>query len=211
MPTLRHLIAASRTAEELEQFDEFSPSDVDIKLITETGVEVLKVIPPTPGACVLMSAVHATLLENRLSGPAFVVAGSLSVADTPVFGNAEPPANLNAVFNDHNLSWDGHCWIAVADLIVDVSVFRTAYSPQSPPALKDHVIAEFGAGRGLMVAKPTGTGKLVYAPQYVLTQDQTDALFRGARAMFGGEARANGRRAGNLWRMVDGMAKRYLG
>jgi hypothetical protein len=150
MPALRDLIAASRTAEKLEQFDHFLPSDADMKLIAETGLEVLKIIPPTPGACVMMSAVHATLLENRLSGPAFVVAGSLSVADTPVFDNAEASGNLNAVFNDHNLSWDGHCWLAIGDLIVDTSVFRAAYSRQSPPALRDHVIAEFGTGRGLM-------------------------------------------------------------
>jgi hypothetical protein len=171
----------------LERFERFSPSDADMTQVAETGREVLRHIRPVPGACVLMSAVLATLLEDKLSGPVFAVAGSLAVGNALVFGSAAPLGELKSILSQNNLSWDGHCWLVVGDWIADVSVFRTAYSEQSPPVLREYVTSEFGPGRGMMIAKPTGTGKLVYTPQYVLTREQTDALFRGARAMFGSE------------------------
>ncbi|MBN8995420.1 MAG: hypothetical protein J0H94_09345 [Rhizobiales bacterium] len=184
---MRALIAASRTAEELERFNRFCPSDADMKYVAETGREVLRHVRPTPGACVLMSAVLATMLEDKLSGPALVVAGSLAVGSTLVFGNAEPPGDIKNAFNQTNLSWDGHCWVSVGEWIADVSVFRTAYSAKSPPFLRDYVVSEFGPGRGMMIAKSAATGRLIYTPQCILTRDQTDALFRGARAMFAPE------------------------
>src|SRR5262249_990295 len=66
-----------------------------------------------------------------------------------------------------------------------VSIFRTAYSAHSPPALARRVVEEFGHGRGLLIctADDAKSAGLHYKPQYVLTEDQITWLFLGARSI----------------------------
>jgi hypothetical protein len=65
---------------------------------------------------------------------------------------------------------------------VDVSLFRTAYSRFSPPALAAHIRREFGEERDLMICKIGDAihSGLRYEAQYVLTQVQVDAVARRA-------------------------------
>jgi hypothetical protein len=78
------------------------------------------------------------------------------------------------------LSWDGHAWLVFGNLLADVSVFRTADSGKGPLAFSAHIHREFGRGKRLMICRTDDTGDLRYVTEYALTQDQMDALCRGA-------------------------------
>ncbi|MGA3307387.1 MAG: hypothetical protein ABSD08_02065 [Xanthobacteraceae bacterium] len=130
----------------------------------------------------IMSALYAVMLEKRFEAKAFVVAGSLYVDDKRIFGE---DSNVDGqTFSKSNPSWDGHGWLAVGDFIADISVGRTARSGKCSPLLTERVIRQFGPNSGLVVCKPTAIENdgLFYRPQYVLVQDQVDALARGAIA-----------------------------
>jgi hypothetical protein len=99
-----------------------------------------------------------------------------------VFGQAADRVDLNDTFGRSNTFWDGHSWLVCGDYIVDISLFRPAYSAHSPPPLARYVRAEFGEGRGLLISK--FESGLRYEPQYVLTSDQVTAVGRGAVKMF---------------------------
>jgi hypothetical protein len=73
-----------------------------------------------------------------------MVAGSLFAGETCVFGKPGHDTDWAQVFGESRTDWDGHCWIVCDDYIVDASVFRTAYSTQSPPALACVVREGFG-------------------------------------------------------------------
>ena len=140
-----------------------------------------------PGACMLMSAAYSMLLEKLELARGYVVAGSLYVSETRIFGEDEP-FDGGERFSQSNLSMDVHAWVLFGDRLVDASIFRTADSKSSHPALREYVQREFGTGRGFMISKmgslPAG---LRYEPQYVLTQDQVDALFLGGRKLITGK------------------------
>jgi hypothetical protein len=89
-----------------------------------------------------------------------------------------------ARFSASNPSWDGHAWVVLGDRLLDPSIFRTAYSRFSPPALASHVRKELGKGRGMLVCPIDKTMEvsLRYEPEYVLTQGQVDGNARGAFA-----------------------------
>jgi hypothetical protein len=67
--------------------------------------------------------------------------------------------------------------------LVDVSVFRTAYSRFSPPALAAHIRKKIGEERDLMICKIGDAAihyGLRYEAQYALMHDQVDAVARRA-------------------------------
>jgi hypothetical protein len=178
---VKELIVDSFGSDAAEAWAGFSPTEGDLLTLKEIGRELLTMFPTMPAACAMMSAVYALRLEKVEAAPAYVVAGSLFVGETRVFGeNGE--INGRTRFSQSNLSWDGHAWIVSGDRLADVSIFRTAYSKFAPPALAAHVEREFGMGKGLFICKTEDAVKsgFRYQPQYVLTQDQVDALGRGA-------------------------------
>lgn len=105
-------------------------------------------------------------------------------ADTRVFGS-DDELDGKSRFSKSDPSWDGHAWIALGDYVADVSLFRTARSGKSLPALASHVATEFGPKAGLMICEERDVEKsgLRYEARYVLTQDQVDGLARGALQM----------------------------
>ena len=86
-------------------------------------------------------------------------------------------------FTGTNLDWDGHCWVIFGNLLGDVSLFRTAYSEASPPALKHKIITEFGEGHGLLISPLESLTQtcIAYDAQYVLTDDEITGLYNSAR------------------------------
>ena len=187
MPDLLHsLIAASFSLAAADEWRQFEPVQDDCDKLASAGFEVLRAFPGrAPGACALMSAVFSVALENKVTRRGYVVAGSLYVGDTRVFGE-DHALDGRARFSQSELSWDGHAWLVFGNLLADVSIFRTADSGKGPPVLSAHIHREFGSGRGLMICRTDDTGDLRYVPEYVLTQDQVDALFRGARRLIVG-------------------------
>jgi hypothetical protein len=184
---MRALIAASFGAQAAYAWAKFEPSQDQLQTLASVGREVLTMFPTMPGACAMMSAVYSLRLEKLGAPAAYVFAGSLFVGDTRVFGD-DGSIDWKTRFSASNPSWDGHAWIVHGNLLADISVFRTAYSKFSPPLLTAHVQQEFGKGKGLMICKMEDAVKsgLRYEPLHVLTQDEVDALGRGARAMVTG-------------------------
>lgn len=148
--------------------------------ISATALDILKVFPPIPGAGALMSAAFAVRLEEILSGPIHIVAGTLSVNGELVLGDRS--AVLPGAFGHAHLDWDGHVWAMVGPYIADVSIFRTAYSRSGPAALSRHIDLVFGPNKGLYVDHWGRTRQLglIYEPGYVLSRDEVNGLMGAA-------------------------------
>ena len=115
---------------------------------------------------------------------AFAVAGELYIGNNRIFGSDTIADTIERDIDGSNPSWDGHFWVAIGSLIVDLSIFRTAYSDGCSPVLKSFVHEQFGSGRGLLVADnemlETDLG-IRYVPHAVLTEEQVSAHFAGIR------------------------------
>ena len=177
---LGKLIARHHGWQAAKAFKAYEMADADRAKVTDCALEVLRAFPPIPGACALMSAAFAVRLEQMLTAPVHVVAGTLAVENEPVFGRrAGIPPDL---FTHGDLDWDGHVWVMVGPYIADISIFRTAYSRAGPARLSRHVDLTFGPNKGLYVDRWRHTRQLGlrYDPQYVLSEREMTGLMRGA-------------------------------
>lgn len=179
------LIESSYSTTEAETALSFRPSEHDAELLMDAGKEVLNLFPNVPGACALMTAMWVAFIRDNTKCPIYAIAGSLLINGIHVFGSTSSTNQIKEAFTCTNLNWDGHCWVIFGNLIGDISLFRTAYSDKSPPALKEKVISKFGEGRGLFIAPLNSLEELgiIYHPQYALTDDEITHLFNGARTI----------------------------
>jgi hypothetical protein len=190
---LRELITASFDALVAEAWSKFTVDEADKLVLEEAARKVLQLFPGRKsGACALMSATYSWAIEKLGTRPAYVAAGSLYIGDNRVFGK-DGEFDGKRLFSESNPDWDGHVWIVYGDWLADVSVFRTA-DAGSPRILSQYVAKTFGRGRGFMACRMEAmeSSGLRYVPQYVLTQDQVDALGRGALAMIDGTGSPSG-------------------
>lgn len=162
-------------------FKAYEMEDADRRALSHCAIDLLKVFPPVPGACALMSAALAVSLERHMKAPIHVVAGTLAVEGQPVFGDRQP-FDGSGVFSTSSPGWDGHVWVMIGPYVVDISIFRTAYSAQGPARLARHIDLTFGPEKGLYVDhwKRTRQVGLSYQPQYVLNADEVTSLMGGA-------------------------------
>ena len=128
-----------------------------------------------------MSGALAVQLEKALAAPVQVVAGTLAVEGVPVLGT-RAPFNGAAVFGQAEPAFAGHVWVMIGATIIDISLFRTAYSAQGPARLARHVDLAFGPGKALLVDDWRHAGKLGlgYEPQYVLGAQEVTRLMGAA-------------------------------
>ena len=86
------------------------------------------------------------------------------------------------LFRTANPDWAGHVWVMIGPYVVDISIFRTAYSRQGPARLARHIDLTFGPDKGLYVDlwKRTQQRGLSYEPQYVLSAEEVTRLMGGA-------------------------------
>lgn len=181
---LRELITASFDATAADTWSKFTVGAADKLVLHEAALKVLKVFPGRiPGQCALMSALYSLALAKLGSQRGYVVAGSLYIGDKRVFGE-DKEFDGRELFSKSDLDWDGHAWVVYGDWLADVSVCRTA-DAGSPRILSKYIANELGKGKGLLACRmaamaPTG---IRYVPQYVLTQDEVDAVGRGALSM----------------------------
>jgi hypothetical protein len=172
MPDVAEMIAQSYSAEAAKAFRAFEPSDADFVALKQAGQDLQVVFKLIPGACVVMSALLMLRLKTLTKAPAYLVAGSLAVGATRVFGDGDAVDGTKA-FGQSNPSWDGHAWVQFGRFIVDTSIFRTAYSSNSPPLLAKHVRATHGEGRGILIGTYEALARddnLIYEP--VCTENQ---------------------------------------
>jgi len=170
-----HGWAAAKAAKSYEM------SESDRAVLTKCGVHMLKVFPPVPGSSALMSAALAVSLEGRLNAPIHLVAGTLAVEGTVVFGD-DTQFDAAKASAAPTPDWHGHVWVMIGAYVVDISIFRTAYSRQGPAILSRHVDLTFGPNKGLYVDVWKRTPRLgfSYEPHYVLSGDEVTELMGGA-------------------------------
>jgi hypothetical protein len=175
------LIAESHGTISAEAYHAFEPSGSDLTDLAEVGRKLLIAFPKLPAACLMMSALYAAGLRAVTKAPVYVVAGSLSIKGERIFGE-DSDIDGSVRFSKSNPSWNGHAWLIFGSRLADVSIFRTAYSRESPPRLAAHVLDEFGVGCGLLICKIDDAVKsgLSYIPEYVLSDEQAASLARGA-------------------------------
>ncbi|WOH59931.1 hypothetical protein [Bradyrhizobium sp. BWC-3-1] len=181
---LRTLITASFDADVAESWSKFTVSEAEKLVLRDAALKVLGLFPGRmAGQCALMSAAYSSVLERLGAQPGYVVAGSLYLGDKRIFGENKK-FDGRELFSKSNLDWNGHTWIVHGDYLADVSVFRTA-DAGTQRLLSKYIEKEYGRGRGFCAWPIAGMDPngLRYVPQYVLTQDQVDALMRGALAM----------------------------
>lgn len=174
-------IAAQHGWAAAKAFKSYEMNEADGAIVSQCAIDVLNIFPPMPGAGALMSAALAVGLESRMNAPVHVVAGTLAVEGVSVFGDRQPFDGAQ-IFSTANPDWDGHVWIMIGPYVVDISIFRTAYSRQGPARLSRHIDLTFGPGKGLYVDlwKRTQHRGLSYEPQYVLSVDEVTRLMGGA-------------------------------
>lgn len=177
-PTIKQLISRGRGVEEAERYELFTleyPQNLG-----NSARELMSNIPPTFGACAMISAMWAAYLKDHFSIPAIVVAGDLKVSGKTIFkckNNLPDPTKSGNIVS---ANWDGHCWIEIDGWIGDLSIFRTAYQIQGASYLKEFIISNFGTGRGALIGlKSDLPTEMKYIPKYVLKESQIDSLVRG--------------------------------
>jgi hypothetical protein len=173
---LGKLIASQHGWAAAKAFKAYEMDEADRAALSRCALDVLAIFPPLPVAGAAMSAALAVGLERVVQAPVHVVAGSLAVEDVPVFADAEP-FDVSALLGP-SPDWHGHVWVMVGPYVVDISIFRSAYSAQGPAALARHVDLNFGPKKGLYVDhwKRTRQQGLAYEPHYVLSAGEVTQL-----------------------------------
>jgi hypothetical protein len=187
MPPIKNIIQLSKLIAQqhgwpaAKAFKSYEMTEADQIALSQCAVALLKMFPAAPNASAMMSAALAVALERHMKGPIHVVAGTLVVEGEPVFGDRQP-FDASALFGAPTPAWNGHAWVMIGDYIVDISIFRTAYSADGPAKLAQHIDLHFGTGKGLYVDqwKRTRRVGLHYEPQYVLSADEVTAQMGAA-------------------------------
>ena len=185
MENVVELIAKSHGQAEADAYRLFTRSPKHAEVLKKAAYDSMLLFPKLAGSCVMMSVVFLTRLKHLHDGPYHVVAGSLKIDGSPVFGMDADNYDWSAAFTGENLSWDGHCWIVCGDLIADVSLLRTANSPKSPPALARKARHSFGTSTGMIAftaSQAAGIG-MEYRAYHVLTNPEIDGLLLGCQAL----------------------------
>lgn len=152
--------------------------------LSEAASRTLESIPSSFGSCVMMSAALVAALDVYYSIPAIAVVGDLRINGFDIFKCKE---NIPMPTQEENLidiKWDGHCWVEVSGIICDLSIFRSAYSVNTPSLLKSFVLSNFGEGRGALLSPfnhiPQG---MVFNPKYVLNEVQINGILAGLNVL----------------------------
>jgi hypothetical protein len=181
---LRELITTSFGAAAADTWSKFTVGEPDKLVLHEAALKVLNVFPGRmPGQCALTSALYSLALEKLGSQRGYVAAGSLYIGDKRVLGE-DKEFDGKQLFSESNFDWNGHAWVVYGNWLADASVCRTA-DAGSPRILSKYIAKELGKGKGLLACRMAAMNQsgIRYVPQYVLTQDQVDAVGRGSLAM----------------------------
>lgn len=178
---LGRLVAGHHGWAAAKAFKSYDMNDGDRAALSQCAVELLKLWPQGSCDSATMSAALAVSLERRMTAPIHVVAGTLTLEGTPLFGDRQPFDGA-AAFGTFPPQWDGHVWVMIGGYVVDISIFRAAYSAQGPARLARHIDLTFGPGKALYVDqwKRTRHVGLAYEPQYVLRAEEVTNLMGAA-------------------------------
>ncbi len=182
------LIQESYSKKDVEEYLSYEATKSDQNTIFQRAKELLGYIPAFPNLCVPMNAALVVMIRDHTNIPIHMVAGTLDLHNQRVFGDYTEIVNWKEEFSKSNLDWAGHCWAVYGDYLVEASLFRTAYAPESPHWLRQMIIQEFGEGRGLMIGKIQDfrDRRLNYKAKYILTDEEITAALALVPLLRGG-------------------------
>lgn len=159
-------VAASHGWNAAKAFKAYRMSDADRAAISRAAVDLLAIFPavsePPSRLGAMMNAALAVSLERAITGPVHVVRGAFGA--------------------DGYIVADDYHWLMVGPYIVDIALFRLAYSADAPAFLAKHVDLAFGPNKALYVDHWSMTRRvgLRYVPDHVLTEAEVTALMGDA-------------------------------
>lgn len=174
-------VAASHGWPAAKAFKSYAWSEADQAGIATCASSLLKVFPQQAGTTGPLSAALAVQLERHLKAPVHLVAGTLSLDGVPVCGDRRP-FDGPGLFGQSNPEWRGHLWVMVGPHVVDVAIFRMAYSADCPSDLARHVLSVFGPDKALYADQWRKSRRLglEYEPQYVLSHEDVTRMMTTA-------------------------------
>ena len=175
---LGKLVALQHGWAAAKAFKAHALSDGEREIVSKNALDLLRALPAGPMPVAQIAAALAVQLEKALSAPVQLVAGTLAVEHVPVL--AAPVPTDDATLLDP--AFAGHAWVMIGETIIDIALFRLAYSAQGPARLARHVDLAFGPGKALFVDgwKHAARLGLGYRPQCVPGTDTVTQLMGGA-------------------------------
>jgi hypothetical protein len=171
------LIEASYSTAHAEQFQRSIVTSDHINKISKSCKQILDIFPYQPFCCAYMSALLVDFAKQE-GLTSYLAAGSLDFKGRRLFQYE----NSVEVSTDIIQNWPGHCWVVLNNVIVEISLFRTAYSQKSPKWLEALIVEHFGQGKGVIIADYAKLGEygFSYQPEYIFTEQQVEGLLKAA-------------------------------
>ena len=164
---------------QIDVFNVYSLTEKDIEFIKEINNEVLSKIPQKAFNCAQLSALLGAVITDNSNIPVVVVSGHLDYWGNRIF-NCKSPLPYSTAKKEINEIWDGHCWVEVPNLVIDISLFRTIYYGNVPEKIKEQIVTQFGKGRGSIMASSSQmeTIGLKYTPCYQVNENLINGLIK---------------------------------
>ncbi|QFT12987.1 hypothetical protein [Vibrio sp. THAF190c] len=139
---------------------------------------------PVDGSCLYMSAMLAAMMNDHLPVDTRFVTGSLSVAESKIFDH-QPIKQILSQKEGVISEWDGHAWVEVDDLIIDLSLFRTVFSKAASPRIQSLFEARFERSSAYLVGQKHKLIEMgvVYTPLELLSDDDATIFIQNAGRM----------------------------
>ena len=136
------------------------------------------------GSCLYMSAMLAAMMNDHLPVDTRFVTGSLTVAGVKIFTHQPIKPTLSRKA-DIIRKWDGHAWVEVDDLIIDLSIFRTVFSEAASTRIQSLFEERFERGTAYLIGQKH---KLIemgmeYTPLELLSDDDATTFIQNASRM----------------------------
>ena len=115
-------------------------------------VEQINTLELPTNSCLYYSALlYATLRDNTDINPRFIV-GSVKILDKYVF-KLDTKISFNFEKN-FSIQWDGHAWVEIDNLIIDLSLFKSIKHLNSDNIFHKHIYKYFnGIPNFLIISK----------------------------------------------------------
>ena len=181
---LRETLKTVFTEKEVQSFFSYHLTNEDKAFIKEAVIGVLKIVPANAFNCAMLNGLLGAIISDHSNIPVAVIAGHLDYSSRRLF-NCSRPFPYSTDKKEINEEWDGHCWVELNNLIIDISIFRTIYYGQVPEDLYNEIVTKFGEGRGALLcsANEMINQEFNYIPCYSLTNDQISGLVLGAQTI----------------------------
>ncbi len=164
---------------QIDSFNSYKLTKEDISFIKEVVEGILTQIPQKAFNCAQLSAFLGAVIQDNTNIPLVVLSGHLDYSGKRLF-NCKYPLPYSSNKTEINEIWDGHCWVEIPNLILDISFFRTVYYGNISENLKKKIINQFGKGKGTLIASFEQMAKMEfnYTPCYQVDNNMIDGLIK---------------------------------